>query len=94
MADGEQNLKLAMARPPLDPTRVGRLGNSPYYSLVQGIGLGGLELVIMKGKGQPIATTTSRDVAPAEVTWSRPDRERQCRDMDTRARVGGVLVSV
>ena len=68
MAGGEQNLKLATARPLLDPTRVGRLDNSPYYSLVQGIGLGGLELVIMKGGGRRIATATSRNVAPAEVT--------------------------
>ena len=70
MADDEQNLKLAMARPPLDPTRVGRLCNSPYYLLVQGIGLGGLELVIMKGGGRRIATATSHDAAPAEVTRS------------------------
>ena len=76
MADGEQNLKLAMARPPLDPTRVGRLGNSPYYSLVQEIGLGGLELVIMKGRGWRIATATSRDAAPAEVTRPWPNRVR------------------
>ena len=69
MIGGEQNPKLATARPPLDPMRVGRLGNSTYYSLVQGIWLGRLELVIMKGRGQRIATATSCDVAPAEVTW-------------------------
>ena len=68
MANDELNLKLATARPPLDLTRVGHLGNSPYYSLVQGIGLGGLELVIMKGGGRRIATATSRDMAPTEVT--------------------------
>ena len=69
MAYGEQNLKLAAARPPLDPTSVGHLGNSPYYLLVQGIGLGRVELVIMKGRGRLIATATSRDVSPVEVTW-------------------------
>ena len=75
MAGGEQNLKLAMARPPLDPTRVGRLGNSPYYSLVQGIGLGGLELVIMKERGERCtATAMSQGAASAEVTRPRPDK--------------------
>ena len=74
MAGSEQNLKLATAKPPLDPTKVGHLGNSPYYSLVQGIGLGGLELVIMKGRGHLIVTATSRNAALAEVTRPRPDR--------------------
>ena len=93
MAGREQNLKWTTARPPLDPTRVGCLGNSPYYSLVQGIWLGRLELVIMKGRGWRIATAKSRDTAPTEVTWPWPDKVWQCEDMAARARVGGASVS-
>jgi len=92
MAGGEQNLKLAMARPPPDPTRVGRLGNSPYYSLVQGIGLGGLELVIMKGRGERrTATTMSQGAAPTEVTRPRPDKAWQHKDTTARVRARVVL---
>ena len=50
MADGGENPKLATARPPLDPMRMGHLVNSPCYSLAQGIRLRSLELVIMKGR--------------------------------------------
>ena len=69
MTGGEQNLKLAATRQPLDSTRLGRLANFLYFSLMQGIGLGSFELVIMKGRGRCIATATSRDEAPSEVTW-------------------------
>ena len=87
MAGGKQNLKLAMARPPLDPMRVGCLGNSPYYSLVQGIGLGGLELVIMKERGERCtATAMSQGAASAEVTRPRPDKAWQHEDTIARAR--------
>jgi len=87
MADGEQNLKLAMARPPLDPTRVGLLANFLCFSLTRGIGLGSFELVIMKGKGERrTAIATSRGVAPAEVTQPRPDKAWQHEDTTARAR--------
>ena len=68
MTDGEQNLKLAMAGPPLDLMRVERLANFLYFSLTRGIELGSFELVIMKGRGRRIAPATSRDMAPSEVT--------------------------
>ena len=81
MAGGEQNLKLAMARPPLDSTRVGHLANFLCFSLMQGIGLGSFELVIMKGKGERrTATATSQGVAPVEVTRPRPDKAWQHED--------------
>ena len=73
MAGGEHNLKLAMARPLLNPMRVGHLANFLCFSLMRGIGLGSFELVIMKGKGERrTATAMSQGVALAEVTRPRP----------------------
>ena len=93
MTGGKQNPKLATARPPLDLTRVGRLANFLCFSLMRGIRLGSFELVIMKGGGRRIATATSRDMAPTEVTQPQPDRVRQHEDMAARVRAGGALGS-
>ena len=87
MTGGEQNLKLAATRQPLDSTRLGRLANFLYFSLMQGIGLGSFELVIMKGKGERrTAIATSQGVAPAEVTGPRLDKAWQHEDTIARAR--------
>ena len=42
--------------------------------------------MIIKGGGRRITTATSRYVAPSEVTWPQPDRERQREDMAARVR--------
>ena len=52
VAGGEQNPKLAVDRPLLDPTRTEHLANFLYFSLTRGIGLRSFEVVIMKGKGE------------------------------------------
>ena len=94
MAGSEQNLKLATARPPLDPTRVGLLANFLCFSLTRGIELGSFELVIMKGKGERCtATVTSQGAAPAEVNWPRPDKAWQHEDTTARARAKVMLLN-
>ena len=52
MTDGEEKQKLTTNRPRLGSRRMQHLPNLLSYPPVRGIGLGGLELVIMKGRGE------------------------------------------
>jgi len=67
--------------------RIQHLANWLSYPPVRGIGLGGLELVIMKGRGERrTATAMSQGVAPVKVTRPKPDKAWQHEDTTSRAR--------
>ena len=52
MIGGEEKPKLTTNRPRLGSMRMRHLANLLIYSPVRGFGLGGLELVIKKGRGE------------------------------------------
>ena len=75
MTGGEEKPKLIIDIPWLGSMRMRHLANLLSYPPVRGIGLGGLELVIMKGRGERrTATAMSQGVAPMEVTQPRPNK--------------------
>ena len=88
MTGGEEKQKLTVDRPRLGSMRMRHLANLLSYPPMRGIRLGGLELVIMKGREEwHTATATSQGVAPAEVTQPRPNKAWQHEDTTSRARV-------